>query len=181
MAVALRAGLSITQLIWLYWCEGVVIGLIQSFKVFSTESTSISVLKGLGSDTPPISLTIFFSALQIPFHCLFAVWIYSIDPTFDYAHALLMMGGVILAHELFYYIRDSRPWGEPDDLMNVITESGIYLVRFVPVLALYHFMVKTRVGEGNMTLLTVEFLGFKLASDVISYYVEGYLLKKEKS
>ncbi|MHC5093327.1 MAG: DUF6498-containing protein [Planctomycetota bacterium] len=177
MLTALKARLSITELIWLYWCEGVVIGLIQSFKVFSTESTSISVLKGLRPDTPPISLTIFFSALQIPFHCLFAVWIYNIDPTFDYANALLMMGGVIFAHELFYYIRNSRPWREPEDLKNVIVESGIYLVRFVPVLALYHFMVKTQAGEGNITLLTLEFMLFKLASDVISHCIKGYLLK----
>jgi hypothetical protein len=177
----MRARLSITELIWLYWCEGVVIGLIQSFKVFSTESTSISVLKGLGPYTPPISLTLFFSALQIPFHCLFAVWIYSIDPTFDYAHALLMMGGVIFAHELFYYIRDSRPWREPEDLKNVITESGIYLVRFVPVLALYHFIFKTQGAKGSMTFLTVEFMLFKLASDVISHFIESYLLKNKKT
>ena len=91
------------------------------------------------------------------------------------------MGGVIIAYEIFYYIRDSHPWREPDDFKNVIIESGIYLVRFIPVLALYHFMVKTQAGEGNMTLLTVEFMLFKLVSDVISHCIKKYLLKNETS
>ena len=101
MLIALKTGLSITELIWLYWCEGIVIGLIQSFKIFSVESTSISILKHLGPNTPSISLTIFFLALQVPLNCLFAVWIYHIEPTFDYVHGLLIMGGVIFIHEFF--------------------------------------------------------------------------------
>jgi hypothetical protein len=180
MLIAFKTGLSITDLIWLYWCEGVIIGLIQLLKVFTVESTSATVIEYLRSDEPPIGLTICFLFLAVPFHGFFAIWIYRIDPTFDYVHGLLMMGGVIFAHEIFYYIRDSRPWREPDDLRNAIVESGIYLVRFVPVLALYHFMVKTQAGEGNMTLLTVEFMLFKLASDVISHFAEGFLLKNKK-
>ena len=158
-----------------------ITGLIQFFKLFTVESTEVSVLKHLKPDESPIGLTIFFLALQVPLHCLFAVWIYHIEPTFDYVHGLLIMGGIIFVHEFFYYIRDSRPWSEPDDLRNVIIESFIYLVRFIPVLAVYHFMVKTQAGEGNTTLLIVEFMLFKLASDVISHFIEGYLLKNEKS
>ena len=179
MFIALKTGLSITELIWLYWCEGIIIGLVQSLKLFSVESTSISILEGLGPDTPSLNLTIFFSALQVPFHCLFAVWIYHIEPAFDYVHGLLIMGGVIFIHEFFNYIRNSRPWREPDDLRKVIIESGIYLIRFIPVLALYHFMVKMQAGEGNMTLLTVEFMLFKLVSDVISHFIEGCILKNK--
>jgi hypothetical protein len=181
MLIAFKTGLSITDLIWLYWCEGVIIGLIQLLKVFTVESTSATVIEYLRSDEPPIGLTICFLCLEVPLHGFFAIWIYRIDPTFDYVHGLLMMGGVIIAYEFFYYIRDSRPWREPDDFKNVIIESGIYLVRFIPVLALYHFMVKTQAGEGNMTLLTVEFMLFKLVSDVISHCIKKYLLKNETS
>jgi hypothetical protein len=180
MFIALKTGLSINELIWLYWCEGIIIGILQSIKVFATEATTISFLRFLAPNTPSMCLTIFFSALQVPFHCFFAFWIYRLDPTFDYVHGLLVMGGVIVAYELFNYMRNSRPWSEPDDLRNVIIESGIYLVRFIPVLGLYHFMVKTQAGEGNMTLLTVEFMLFKFASDVISHIVERSLLKGRK-
>jgi len=178
MFIALKAGLSITQLIWLYWCEGIIIGLLQSLKVLSTESTSVSVLKYLGH-APPINLTLCFLLLQVPFHAFFALWIYYIEPGFDYVHGLLVMGAIIVAHELFFYLRDSRPWSEPDDLKNVIIESGIYFLRFVPLIALYHFMIMTQAGRRNKTLLIAEFMLFKMVSDVTANLIGERLLKRD--
>ena len=169
MAVALSAGLSITQLIWVYWCEGVVIGLCQSLKVLSSKDIFLIGL-GLGS---------FFLTIQFFLQAFFAIWIYCIEPAFDYVHGLSVMGAIILTRELFFYLRDSHPWDEPDDLRNALIENGIFLLRFVPVIAVYHFIVKTLSGEWNMTLLTVEFMLFKLASDVIIFFIEGRLLKKD--
>ncbi|MFZ9012032.1 MAG: hypothetical protein ACO20W_09100, partial [Anaerohalosphaeraceae bacterium] len=165
MAVALSAGLSITQLIWVYWCGGVFVGLFRALKVLSKVDSSDDKIEG--------GLAVFFLALQS-----FSIWIYCIEPAFDYVHGLLVMGAIILPHELFLYLRDSRPWYEPDDLKNALIENGIFLFRFVPIIALYHFIVKTQAGEWNMTLLTVEFMLFKLASDVIIFFIEGHLLKK---
>lgn len=82
---------------------------------------------------------------------------------------------------MFFYLRDSHPWSEPEDLRDAIIESGIYFLRFIPLVALYYFLIKKAVGEGNKTLLTVEFMLFKLASDVISYFIGEYLLKNERS
>lgn len=181
MVIALKADLSITELIWLYWCEGIIIGIIQCFKLFSEEITSFSVVDRAMAKEPNILLTLLFFALQIPFHFFFALWIYHIEPTFDYVHALLAMGAIIAAHEMFFYLRDSHPWSEPEDLRDAIIESGIYFLRFIPLVALYYFLIKKAVGEGNKTLLTVEFMLFKLASDVISYFIGQYLLKNERS
>lgn len=177
IGIALKTGLSITQLIWLYWCEGVIIGILQSFKVFATEVTTISFLEHLAPNTPPMCLTILFFALQIPFHCFFAFWIYHIDPTFDYVHGLLVMAGIILIHEIFCYLRNSRPWSEPDDIKNVIVESGTYFLRFLPVIALFYLMIKTQAGKGNKTLLTAGFMSFKLLSDVVSHFIGIHLFK----
>jgi hypothetical protein len=179
IGIALKSGLSITQLIWLYWCEGIIIGLIQFFKLFSTEITSFTVVDRAMAKEPNVLLTILFFALQIPFHVFFAVWIYHIEPTFDYVHGLLVMGAIILAHEMFFYLRDSRPWSEPEDLRDVIIESGIYFLRFIPLIAFYYFLVKKAIGEGNKTLLTVAFMLFKLVSDVISHLVEKSLVERE--
>ncbi len=71
MLIALKTGLSITELIWLYWCEGVIVGLIQLLKVFSVESTSATVIDYLRSDEPPIGLTICFLCLEVPLHGFF--------------------------------------------------------------------------------------------------------------
>ena len=179
MAIALKAGLWITELIWLYWYEGIVIGLIQFFKLFSEEITSFTAIDRAMSKKPNVVLTILFFTLQIPFHVFFAVWIYHIEPSFDYAHGLLMMAVVIFAHEMFFYLRDSRPWSEPEDLRDVIIESGIYFLRFIPLIALYYFMIKKGVSEGNKTLLTMVFMLFKLVSDVILHLVEKSLIERE--
>ena len=168
MAVALGAGLSITQLIWLYWCEGVFVGLCRALKLLSIRPDLVE--GGLGS---------FFLTLQFFLQAFFAIWIYCIEPAFDYVHGLLVMGAIILAYEIFFYLRDSRPWDIPDDSRNALIENGIILLRFVPMIALYHFIVKTLSGEWNMTLLTVEFMLFKLASDAIIFFIEGCLLKKD--
>ena len=181
MAVALRAGLSITQLIWLYWCEGIVIGLFRALKLLSMDNFSQNnslqdeIEGGLASFF--VALQVF---LQIFLQAFFAIWLYYIEPAFDYVHALLVMAPIILPREIFFYLRDSRPWDEPDDLRNALIENGIFLLRFVPMIALYHFIVKKLSGEWNMTLLTVEFMLFKLASDVIIFFIESRLPKKEK-
>ena len=101
MFIALKARLSITELIWIYWCEGILIGVIQLFKVFSVEVTSFSVLKPLGPGEAPLSLTVAFLILQVPLHFFFAIWIHRINPMFDYVHGLLMIGGVIIAYDFF--------------------------------------------------------------------------------
>lgn len=176
IGIALSSGLSITQLIWLYWCEGIFIGLCKALRLISMDTCSHH---GIEADLVELSLGSFFLTLQFFLQAFFAIWIYCIEPAFDYTHGLLVMGAIILVHEIFFYLRDSRPWVEPDDLRNALIENGIFLLRFVPMIALYHFMVKTFSGEWNMTLLTVEFMLFKLASDVIIFFIEGHLLKKD--
>lgn len=179
MVLALKAELSITQLIWLYWCEGIIIGIIQFFKLFSEEVTSFSVVDRAMAREPNVLLTFLFFTLQIFFHSFFALWICHIEPSFDYVHGLLAMGAIIFAHEMFFYLRDSRPWDEPEDLRDVIIESGIYFFRFIPLIALYYFLVKKAVGEGNKTFLTLVFMAFKLVSDVISHLIERALIERE--
>ena len=168
MAVALGAGLSITQLIWVYWCEGVFIGLCRALKLLSNLPNAIG-REALGS--------CFLLVSQFVLQIIFAIWIYSIEPAFDYVHGLLVMGVIILTPEIFIYLRDSCPWDEYklEDLRNALIENGILLLRFVPMIAIYHFIVKALSGEWNMTLLTVEFMLIKLAIDVIVFFIEGRL------
>jgi hypothetical protein len=181
MVIALKTGLSITELIWLYWCEGVIIGGLLILKVSYIHITSVELLKKKHEGGTDLTGTIapLILAGQSAVHIVLAHWIYCLDPKFDYAHTLSVMGAVIFGQRIFYYFRDSHPWEEPDDLKNVTIESCIYLVRFIPVLALYHYMIKTQAGEGNMTLFTVEFMLFKLASDVIAHFIEGRLVGKQ--
>ena len=40
-----------------------------------------------------------------------------------------------------------------------------------------HFIFKTQGAKGSMTFLTVEFMLFKLVTDVISYFIGEHLLK----
>jgi hypothetical protein len=57
MAVALSAGLSITQLIWVYWCGGVFVGLFRALKVLSKVDSSDDKIEG--------GLAVFFLALSL--------------------------------------------------------------------------------------------------------------------
>lgn len=181
IVIAIINDLVITDVIWIYWCEGVIIGSLLSLKIISLSFTSIEFLKRQRDGE--FSFADFFSVIlvcgQIPLHIIIVKWIYSINPKFDYSYTLAVMGSIILGKEIFLYFRDSRPWEESGKDVRITLHSCIFFIRFIPVLALYHYLAKTKAGEDNMTLLTIEFMLFKFASEVIAYFIEGYIRKKD--
>jgi hypothetical protein len=180
--IAIKNNLVITDVIWIYWCEGVIIGSLLTMKFLTMSLTSIECLKR--QRDREFSFADFFSGIfvygQVPLHIIIVKWIYSINPRFDYSYTLAVMGSIILGKEIFLYFRDSHPWEEPGDDARITLHSCMFFIRFIPVLALYHYLAKTKAGEDNMALLTIEFTLFKFASEVIAYLIEGYIRKRDR-
>ena len=116
--VALMAGVGIVELIWFYWCESLILGGFQAFRILVVEYTSITYLKQSNryekrleemrnnnpetlqeflqrEDEMPMALV--FLVPYVLIHAGFAGAILLTITNFNYTHALLVIGGIIFA------------------------------------------------------------------------------------
>ena len=173
LAIALIGTVSITSIIWVYWCEGVLLGIIQFFRIFSLECSVeyLKKYKKLGQERPPGFFPFFFLLMQAPFYALFGHLIYLADHHFNYIRKLIAMGIVILAPKIFLYFR-SPAWEENCPLPSMVRLFCIPFARFIPMWVILSYMDTIQDGKGDLVYLAVAFTLFKLFSDILLYIFE---------
>jgi hypothetical protein len=171
--IALKAGVTILELIWLYWCESLILGGFQALRILGVEYTSITYLKESkryrrkpkeAEEPPRVLGFLFVYGLT---HAVFAKTVLSAHKEFQYTHALLVIGGVLFVQKILSSILSGHPWGREEGMREMTKLMSLPLVRLIPLIGIFLFVCKVPDRMENVVILTVVFVLCKTFADSI--------------
>ena len=186
--VALMSGLTIQELIWLYWCESLVLGVFQALRIFTVEYTSINFIKQSGQyykrlkeanevntwdpfnesqQVTELPTAFPFLVMYVFIHAGFAGLVFFTSRDFRYTHALLVIGGIFCAQKVFSSICFGKPWERKEGQVELTKLICLPFARFIPLLGIFLLVIKTGSIMRNAVAITVIFILCKTLADGI--------------
>ena len=173
IAIVLKAKIAITEIFWLYLCEGVLVGIGTFWQIFKAEYFNIKHIKARekreSRGQQPIYA--YFAAYYFGFYYCLGIFIVQINPKFNYSKELLVMVGIIIVQNIFSYTCNNKPWGDQRKY-NLPKLFALPFMRFVPLSLLFFYLDGVTQGHGYTVYCAVAFMVLKFCVDIITSIVD---------
>ncbi len=170
----------LAELLWVYWCQSVIIGFFNFLRMMKLRNFSTEGLTSNGEPVPETPAgkrsTAFFFAFHFGFfHFIYLFFFFEKGGSLEFASDPWMMGGVIafLAGHAFsfrYNVEEDLK-GRP----NLGVMMFLPYARVVPM----HLTIIFGAGRASSTPVLLFFLILKTVADVVMHVVEHRVLRRK--
>lgn len=185
--MALTQGWSIGEIMWIYWFQSVIIGIINFIRIWTLKEFSTDNFEMNGSQPPPTEATkkqtaIFFLVHYGFFHVVYSVFLWQqmslTEINWDTLFfVFLCCAGFLGAHSYSFRHNLSRDFKQQKP--NIGTVMFYPYLRIIPMHLTIIFGGMATDGDSAMYVLTM-FMGLKTLADAGMHAIEHYLFQKPK-
>lgn len=167
---AIIEGWNITNIIWIYWFQSVVIGIFQAKKMldlkeFSTKGLKMNNKPVLPTKIGKLSVVIFFCFHYGFFHFVYLIFLVGILKNVIWT-SVFIISIIFFINHLFSYMRNKRE--DSKKIKNIGNMMFLPYARIIPM----HLIILLAIPFSGSLILLIIFMILKTIADVIMHIAE---------